>query len=113
MGVHGELAHIVEERRPAQAVTVGRGEVQLVGDHVRESPDPLGVATGDAVVTAQGGGQGQDLFGHDGRHLAGPLAAASATLEVPGRARSPCHLHPFGSLVGEKHRHLEKGRQGQ
>ena len=61
-GVDGQLAHVMQQGRPAQAVPVGQGEVELVGDHVREGADPFGVAPRLAVVPAERGRQGEDLL---------------------------------------------------
>src|SRR5581483_6474562 len=53
LGVDGELAHVVQERRPAEPVPVPGRQLQLVGDHVREGADPFGVPAGTPVVAAQ------------------------------------------------------------
>ena len=117
VGVHGQLAHVVEQRRPAQAVPVGLREVELVGDHVGEGPDPLGVAPGLAVVAAKRGGQRQDLLGHGQGHRrlgpGGARAGLGPAFEVPGQARPPGHLHALGGPVGEEHGHLQQGGQRQ
>jgi hypothetical protein len=41
VGVHRQLAHVMEEGRPAKPVLVGGREVHVVGDHVREGSDPF------------------------------------------------------------------------
>jgi hypothetical protein len=115
VGVHGQLADVVQERRPAQPVPVGLGEAQLVGDHVGEGSHPFGVPARHPVVAAQRGGQSQDVFGHTHRHR--PLAAQPlcfrGTLEVSCKPRPPRHLHPLGGAVGKEHRHLQQRGQGQ
>ena len=116
-GVDGQLADVMEQGRPAQAVPVGQGEMELVGDHVREGPDPFGVATRLAVMTAERRRQGKDLLGHRGGHRGAGVVAAHLgprpPLEVPGQARPPGHLQALGRSVGEEHRHLQQGGQGE
>jgi hypothetical protein len=108
--VHGELADVVEERRPAEPVPICKGEPHFVGDHVREGPDTLGVPTGLSIVAAKGGGKREDLFSHGGRHLlVGTRPFARPAFEFAGRTRPPRDLHPLRGLVGEKHGHLQQG----
>ena len=115
--MHGQLADVVEQGRPPQPVTVGEGEVELVGDHVREGPDPFGVTTRFAVVTAKRGRQGKDLLGdRRGDRGAGAVAGhvrPGPALEVPGQARPPGHLQALGGPVGEEHGHLQQCGQGE
>ena len=115
--VHGQLADVVEQRRPAQPVPVGLREVELVGDHVGEGPDPFGVAPRPAVVPAERGRQRQDLLGHRRGHrgagAGGTDLGLGSALQVPGQARPPGHLQALGGPVGEEHGHLQQCGQGQ
>jgi hypothetical protein len=106
--VHGELADVVQESRPAEPVSIALGKPHLVGDHVGERPDPFGVPACLSIVAAQRGCQRQDLLGHGRRHLlVRNRPYARAAFELAGRTRSPGDLQPFGRLIGEKHAHLQ------
>jgi len=112
MGVHGELADVVEEGGPAQPVPIGLGEPHFVGDHVGKCPDPFRVPTGLSIVTTERGGKRQDLLCHGGRHfLVRTRSCGRAAFELSGRTRPPRDFQALGGLVGEKHAHLQQGGQ--
>jgi len=110
--VHGELADVVEKGRPAEPVTISQREAQLVGDHVRKSPDAFRVPTRLSIVAAERGCKRQDLLGHGRRHLlVGVQPLARAAFELPGCTRPPRDPQALRGLVGEKHGHLQQGGQ--
>ena len=59
----GELADVMEKRRPTQAVAVSGREAEFVGDEIGEGTDPFGMTAGEAIMGVECTGQGQDLLG--------------------------------------------------
>ena len=101
----------MEQRRPAQPVPGGGAELELVGQHVGEDPDPLGVAPGRPVVGGQGRDQGDDRLGGAGGGVIGPVLAhpGGLGLEVadPAAGDGEARRGP----VGEEQREPEQRRQ--
>ena len=67
LGGDPELADVVEQGGPMEAVGVVGAQVQFASDQARVPPDPLGMAAGDPVVAAQRGHQPEDMLGRLGR----------------------------------------------
>ena len=58
-----QLAHVVQQRSPAQVPTVVATHAQLLGDQVGVDPHPLAVATCLGVVRSQRCDQREDVAG--------------------------------------------------
>ena len=102
VGMHRQLADVMEQRRPAQPVPGSLVERELVGDEVGESTHAFGVAPCLAIVEAEAGGHGQ----HRGRRLGGlPVEGArfQPALQVGGAPRPASHGQPVRGPVGEHH----------
>ena len=103
VGVDRDLADVVQQRRPAQPVDVVLGDVHLLGDHVHEDPDTLGVAARRPVVGRQRSDQAQ----HGACCLGAVVTQAVLTrvvdllLQLPAPAASAGDLVAGGHLAGE------------
>ncbi|MDA8297088.1 MAG: hypothetical protein M0004_10995 [Actinomycetota bacterium] len=110
-GVNGELAHVMQQRGPPQAITGVVAEVHLLSDHLREDPHALGMPPGGPVVVADRRREAEDLGGRPrrlSRH-----ALAETTLEVARRASPHRHGDARGGPIGEQHRQLQERGEGQ
>jgi hypothetical protein len=59
--VHGHLADVVQQRRPAKSIAIDGRESEFIGNQIGEQTDPLGVAPGATVVPAERGREREDL----------------------------------------------------
>jgi hypothetical protein len=103
----------MKQRRPPESVTVRLRQVHLVGDHVGEGADSLGMAPSGAVVRAQARREADDL-GRGKRRLGGDPAAAgliNATSEVAHVACSSGGGEALRRLARERHVQLEEHRK--
>ncbi len=110
LGGHLELADVVQQGRPVEAVDLGAPEVHLLRDHLRIRPHALGVAARDAVVRIESRDEPeQALRGLDRRVRLGALAGSGeASLEIVGRARAERRAEARRRLVREHERELEQ-----
>jgi hypothetical protein len=113
--MHGQLAHIVEKGRPAQLVTVRRRKSELLGDQIGQRPHPLGMATGESVVSAEGGRKGEDLLGRQCQVIADPVGGRllDPAGQITGRAGLAGDGQTLRCPVGKDHRHLQQHGQGE
>ena len=101
---HVELADVVGERAPGQAITFGLGETEFLGDQVRVGPDPLGVAAGGRIMLAQRLDEDEQV----GRRVVVPRRFGS-TLQLGRRAAAQGDAEAARRSVREHQRHLEEG----
>jgi hypothetical protein len=52
--------------RPPQPVAIVLGQAELLSNQFAQGPDALGVSASVTVVSAQGGGQHEELLGRNG-----------------------------------------------
>ena len=108
---HVDLAEVVQQGGPAQAVAGVLRQMQLLREDVGEDPDPFGVTAGAPVVRAQRRQQSEDAC----RGLAGRLARTRPCplLEHPRVAHRARQLEARGRPVGKEHGHAEQRREGE
>jgi hypothetical protein len=115
VGVDGELADVVEERRPAQAIARRRRELELVGHEIGEGTDALGVTASAAIVLAES----TDQLDDERRRLAwsarreAPPNVLDAGVEIAHAAGATGDRQARGCSIGEHQCHLEQGGQRQ
>ena len=109
----GDLADVVQQRRPAELLPVEVVEPHLAGDHLGEHQDALGVAAGLPVVAAQRPDQREDAAGgvDEGLVVGGGLGLGEQALDRVRAGRATGHGVPLGGPTGEHHAHLEQRRQ--
>ncbi|CAB4601538.1 unannotated protein [freshwater metagenome] len=112
---HPQLPDVVDQRRPPQAVELGRAQPHLLTDHLGVRAHPLGVPTRDPVVAAERRHQIEQVFrrGRDAR-----LTAAGVPLDPllqlhVRRAVAERHPVPRRRLVREHQGEVEQGRERQ
>jgi hypothetical protein len=109
-----ELAHVVEESRPAQSSLPCRIDLQLIGEEVGEDSDPFGMTTGRLVVDAQREHQLDHRL-----HSLGVVLAAAGTgrqellLELSRAASSSGDRKTSRRFVGKEERDVEQCCKGQ
>ena len=100
-----ELADVVEERRPVQAIELRLGEPEFAAERECVGAYPLGVAPGDVVVVIESGDELQQDLGRLLRALAGVVAQSS--LELVDGSRRERQAEPRRCRAGEGERELE------
>ncbi len=108
---HLELADVVDQRRPAQPVAGGGGQLHLGGDHVGEDPHPLAVPPGHPIVTGQRRHEREDRGRRCDRFCVGD--ARRQQLQMPQRAGLAGDPPTRGRLAGKQDRELEQRGQRQ
>ena len=112
---HGDLADVVKERRPSEPIPVLRRKIESVGNEIGEDTDPFRVPPRHAVVSIEGGGQGENSFSGDRGLVMDALRLGRANLafERPGAARPTCDDHAARGPIRKHQRHLQEGGQWQ
>ena len=114
-GRDGELADVVHERGPSQAVSVVLGELELLTEEVGEHPHALRVPASASIVGLQRHRERQD---GGGRPALLPrcrvvLDFHQSRLELSDTPRSPGDREAGRGLIGKEHRQLEQRHQGE
>ena len=107
-GIDGQLADVVQQRRPAQPILIKASQPQLLAQQVGVDPHPFGVTAGSLVMVGQ---RCQQL--HDGRRRVRRSAVTAGRQPIKSllRRRPPRHLEPRRRLIGEQHAQLQQHRQ--
>jgi hypothetical protein len=115
VGVDRDLADVVQEGGPTEAVPVDLGQSHLFGDQVGVHAHPLAVATRTTIVHVERARQHENLLGGDHRRVkhAVVLRLLDASSQVPRTARLAGDGHTFWRLIGEHERHPEQYGQRQ
>ena len=107
----GQLADVMQQRRPVEQVPVVGTEAHFLGDETGITPHPFTVATCPAVMGVHGCGQLEDPGGNVAQRLALSDAGTGlfqAVLQLPSGTRpqgyAPARRHP----VGENERQVEQ-----
>ena len=113
--VNGQLAHVMEEGRPAQPVTIRHRKREFLSNQVGERPHPLGVATGESIMGAQRGRKSEDLLSGQGQVVADPVSGRllDPTGEITSGAGLASNGQTRGCPVGKDHGHVQEHRQGK
>ena len=113
LGGHVQLADVVQQRRPAQVIDLGGVELHLLADHHCVRPHPLGVATGQAVVSGQHGHQLEERLGGLRRSVAevDVIDLGELLLQLARRHAAQRQAESRGGLVGEHQRQREQRGQ--
>ncbi len=114
-GGHGELADVMEERRPSQSVGVVRIQAHVARDEVGERPHSLAVTTRAVVVSVERGGEGHHTLGGLGcsEVLAIGLQVVGPPPQLADGTGAQGDREPRWRLVGERHREAQEAGEGQ
>ena len=108
-----ELADVVQQRSPVEAIHLVAPEMQLLRDHLRVGADALGVASRDAIVRVQSGDETEQPLRR--LHRRACVAARSRPLDAPlelgRRAGAQCRAEARRRLVRKHEGELEQGRE--
>ena len=114
---HSQLADVVEQRRPAEAVGVVLAQPHVGGDQVRERPHSFAVTSCAAIVSVERGGEREhSLSGLRRRDIdrrSRGVDVVRPPLELTDRAGAERDRETRRCLVGEAERELEQARERQ
>ena len=98
LGRHLELADVVQQRGPVEAVDVVAAEPELLRDHLRVGADALGVAARQPVVRAELGDEPEQALDGFGRRLV--VVARAGTREALLEVVRPDGVLPWSTVTG-------------